>query len=155
MSSGASEAIAERDPGIIERWSEIERRYPGYDDQVEYHSVRQHFGIRAFGAAAWPAPAGQCLIPPHGEAEANYHHEELYILLHGSARILCDGKPVTVGPGQLSSSRQTCSAKRGARNAQDLLVVGGVLGRAYRPPPLALDWPDEGPEDGGSGAPSI
>ncbi len=48
--------IADRDPGIVERWSEIERRYPGHDDAVEYHSVRQHFGIRAFGAAAWTAP---------------------------------------------------------------------------------------------------
>ena len=79
----AFELIAERDPGIIERWEEIERRHPGYDDEVEYHSVRQHFGIRAFGAAAWSAPAGQCLIPPHSETEADYHQEELYILMAG------------------------------------------------------------------------
>jgi hypothetical protein len=56
--------IAERDPGIIERWEEIERRHPGYEDEVEYHSIRQHFGIRAFGVAAWtcrpvPRPTAQ------------------------------------------------------------------------------------------------
>ena len=146
----AYEAIAERDPGIIERWSEIERRYPGYDDQVDYHSVRQHFGIRAFGAAAWTAPAGQCLIPPHSETEATYHHEELYILLQGSARILCDGEPVTVGPGQLIFVAPDVFREGVAlETPTTILVVSGVPGRAYRPPPFALDWPDERLDDGG------
>jgi mannose-6-phosphate isomerase-like protein (cupin superfamily) len=97
----AGALIAERDPGIIERWAEIERRYPGYEDTVVYHSVRQFFGIRAFGAAAWTAPAGQCLIPPHSETAAAYDQEELYVLLCGAARITCDGEELTVRAGQL------------------------------------------------------
>ena len=81
----AYERIAERDPGIVERWEAIERRHPGYDEQVEYHSVRQHFGIRAFGVAL--------------------------------------ETPTT------------------------MLVIGGVPGKAYAPPPFALDWADASPPD--------
>ena len=44
--------IAERDPGVIERWDEIERRNPGTKDEVVTDSVRQHFRIQAFGGAA-------------------------------------------------------------------------------------------------------
>ena len=140
----AFELIAERDPGIIERWEEIERRHPGYDDEVEYHSVRQHFGIRAFGAAAWSAPAGQCLIPPHSETEAQYHQEELYILMAGSARIVCDGEEITMTPGQLLFVEPRVFREGVAlETPTTMLVVGGLPGKAYAPPPFALDSLDE------------
>ncbi len=136
----AYEMIAERDPGIIERWDETERRYPGYDDQVVYHSVRQHLGIQAFGAAAWTAPAGQCLVPAHSETGAGYHHEELYILLRGSARMLCDGEPITMSPGQLLFvASQVVREGVALETPTTMLVVSGVPGRAYSPPPFALD----------------
>ena len=136
--------IAERDPGVIKRWDEIERRYPGYDDEVEYHSVRQHFGIKAFGAAAWTAPAGQCLVPPHSETAAGYHHEELYILLRGSARMLCDGEPITMSAGQLLFVAPDVVREGVAlETSTTMLVVSGVPSRAYAPPPFALDWSDE------------
>ena len=138
----AYELIAERDPGIVERWDETERRYPGYDDEVVYHSVRQHFGIRAFGAAAWTAPAGQCLVPPHSETTAGYHHEELYILLRGSARMLCDGEPITMSAGQLLFVAPHVVREGVALDAEaTMLVVSGVPGAAYAPPPFALDAP--------------
>ena len=136
--------IAERDPGIIERWDEIERRHPGYEDEVEYHSVRQHFGIRAFGVAAWTAPAGQCLVPPHSESAADYHHEELYVLLSGSARITCDGEEVAMAAGQLLFVEpQVVREGVALETPTTMLVIGGVPGRAYEPPPFALDRPAE------------
>lgn len=132
--------IAERDPGIIERWSETERRYPGYDEQVVYHSVRQHFGIQAFGAAAWTAPAGQCLVPPHSETAAGYQHEELYILLRGSARMLCDGESITMTAGQLLFVAPSVFREGIAlETPTTVLVIGGKPGTVYEPPPFALD----------------
>jgi mannose-6-phosphate isomerase-like protein (cupin superfamily) len=144
----AYERIAERDPGIVERWEAIERRHPGYDEQVEYHSVRQHFGIRAFGVAAWTAPAGQCLIPPHSETDAAYDNEELYVLLSGAARILCDGTEIAMAPGQLLFVEpQVFREGVALETPTTILVIGGVPGKAYTPPPFALDWADAPPPD--------
>ena len=112
--------------------------------KVEYHSIRQHFGIRAFGVAAWTAPAGQCLVPPHSETAADYHHEELYVLLSGSARITCDGEEVTMAPGQLLFVEpQVVREGVALETPTTMLVIGGVPGRAYEPPPFALDGPAE------------
>ena len=97
----AYERVAANDPGIIERWDEMERRFPGYDDLVAYHTIRQFFGIESFGIAAWTAPAGQCVVPPHSETAAGYHQEELYIVLAGSAKVVCDGEEMVLKLGQL------------------------------------------------------
>lgn len=135
----AYDLVAERDPGIIERWDDMARRYPGYDDAVTYHSVRQHFGIRSFGAAAWTAPAGQCLVPPHSEAAASYDQEELYVLLTGAARITCDGEEITMTPGQLLFVEPHVFREGVAlETPTTMLVLGGIPGRAYEPPPFAL-----------------
>ena len=138
----AFELVAERDPGIVRRWEEIEARYPGYDEQVVYHSVRQHLGIRSFGAAAWTAPAGQCLVPPHSETEAGYDQEELYVVIGGRARFVCDGEAITLEPGQvLYIAPQVFREAVALSTPTTVLVVGGTPGRAYAPPPFALDWP--------------
>ena len=138
-------AIAERDPGIIARWDEIERRHPGYDDEVTYHSVRQHLGIGSFGVAAWTAPVGQCVIPPHSETAAGYHQEELYIVLAGSAEVICDGDEMTLAAGQvLFVSPDVFREGVALETPTTVLVVGGRPGRAYAAPPFALDRPAEG-----------
>jgi mannose-6-phosphate isomerase-like protein (cupin superfamily) len=136
----AYELIGKRDPGIVDRWNEMERRYPGYDDQVDYHSIRQHFGIRAFGVAAWTAPAGQCVVPPHSETAAGYHQEELYLVVRGSARILCDGDEVTLAAGHvLFVAPEVFREGVALETPTTVLVVGGRPGAAYEPPTFALD----------------
>lgn len=140
----AFRVIAERDPGIVERWDEIERRHPGYEDEVSYHSVRQHLGIGSFGVAAWTAPAGQCVIPPHSETAAGYHQEELYIVLTGSASVVCDGDEVTLRAGQvLFVAPEVFREGVALETPTTVLVVGGLPGRAYTAPPFALDRPTE------------
>jgi mannose-6-phosphate isomerase-like protein (cupin superfamily) len=142
----AFRVISERDPGIVERWDEIERRHPGYDDEVAYHSVRQHLGVGSFGVAAWTAPTGQCVIPPHSETAAGYHQEELYIALAGSAKILCDGEDVTLRTGQvLFVSPEVFREGVALETPTTVLVVGGRPGHAYEAPPFALDRPTPRP----------
>jgi mannose-6-phosphate isomerase-like protein (cupin superfamily) len=132
--------VGERDPGIVERWADVERRYPGYDEQVDYLSVRQHLGITAFGAAAWTAPAGQCLVPRHSEEAAGYDQEELYVMIEGSARFICEGEETVVTPGQLVFVPPNVVREAVAlESPTTVLIVGGVAGRPYTPPPFAPD----------------
>ncbi len=62
----AFRVIAERDPGIVERWDEIERRHPGDEDEVSYHSVRQHLGIGCRGRTARPGATRRRRSPSTG-----------------------------------------------------------------------------------------
>jgi len=86
------------------------------DDEVEYRSVRQHFGIRASGAAAWS---------------------------------VCDGEEITMTPGQLLFVEPRV-LREGVplETPTTMLVVGGLPGMAYAPPPFALDSLDEPSQPG-------
>jgi mannose-6-phosphate isomerase-like protein (cupin superfamily) len=132
--------VGERDPGIVERWADVERRYPGYDEQVDYLSVRQYLGISAFGAAAWTAPAGQCLVPRHSEEAAGYDQEELYIMIDGSARFIFEGRETVVTPGQLVYVAPSVVREAVAlESPSTVLIIGGIPGQTYSPPPFAPD----------------
>jgi hypothetical protein len=64
--------------------------FPGYPSPAgTWHAIRPYLGITAFGVAATEAAAGEALIWPHTEAQ--YGHEELYVVLEGRARFLFQG----------------------------------------------------------------
>ncbi|HYY31967.1 MAG TPA: hypothetical protein VE693_00065 [Gaiellaceae bacterium] len=137
----AYERVVARDPAAGERWSELERRHPGIWERFHDHGVRRFFGIRAFGVAAYTSQAGDPAIVPHSE-EA-YGQEELYILLRGRARFLCDGEEFKLEPGGLVFVQpDVYRAAFALETPTTLLVVGGVRGRAYEPPPFQLDYRD-------------
>ena len=109
----AYERVAANDPGIIERWD---------------------------GIAAWTAPAGQCVVPPHSESAAGYHQEELCIVLAGSAKVVCDGDEMVLKSGQLLYvSPDVFREGVALETPTTVMVVGGRPGRAYTPAPFALD----------------
>ena len=119
--------------------------FPGYPEpRPRWYAIRQAFGITAFGIAATEAADGESLIWPHTEAQ--YGHEELYLVLEGRARFLFEGEgEVEVGRHQLLYVRPELG--RGAIALETptvLFMVGGKPG-AYEPPVWARDWrpPDE------------
>ena len=84
------------------------------------------------------AAAGAALIQPH--TETAYGHEELYVVMEGRARFLCDGDEVELGRGRLLFVPP--NAVRGAIALETptvLLIVGGEPG-SYEPPVWAPDW---------------
>ncbi len=71
----------------------------------------------------------------------------------GTARILCDGAEIAMAAGQLLFVEpQVFREGVALETPTTMLVIGGVPGNAYAPPPFALDWGDESPPDG-EGAP--
>ena len=119
--------------------------FPDYPrPQSTWHAIRPYLGITAFGAAATEAVEGEALIWPHTEAQ--YGHEELYLVLDGRARFLFEGgEEVEVGRHQLLFVMPELG--RGALALETptvLFIVGGKPG-SYEPPIWARDWrpPDE------------
>lgn len=98
-------------------------------DGLEWHPVRHHLGIRAFGTNGYVGQrAGDLVIEPHDEDE----HEELYVVLEGAARFTVDGETFDAPAGTLvlvtpPSHRVAHALAAGTT----VLVVGGTPGQAF------------------------
>ena len=140
---GYREAMAERAPHILERW-----RKAGEDFAHEHrktHDVRGFLGIESFGANAFEAHEGELLIVPHDELGDGEQQEELYLVVAGRARFLCDGETVELGPGELLFARPGVRREAVALETPTMLfIAGGRPGQAYSPPIWASDWKESG-----------
>ena len=107
---------------------------PNDVEGLEWHPVRHHLGIRAFGTNGYVGPrAGDLVIEDHDEDE----HEELYVVLSGAARFAVDGETIDAPAGTLL--HVTPPTRRVAHALEDgttVLVVGGTPGRAFE----VSDW---------------
>jgi len=96
---------------------------------LEWHPVRHHLGIRAFGTNGYVGHrAGDLVIEDHDESE----HEELYIVLTGAARFVVDGEELDAPAGTLVLV--TPPSQRVAHATEDattIVVVGGAPGKAF------------------------
>jgi tetratricopeptide (TPR) repeat protein len=95
--------------------------------------VRRHFGIGAFGINAWTGEEGTEIIGPHDEAASG--HEELYVVLEGSASFVVAGETVDAPAGTIVFVRDP-AANRGATASAPgtrILTVGGKPGEGYTP----------------------
>jgi mannose-6-phosphate isomerase-like protein (cupin superfamily) len=102
------------------------------DIALRWHSVRQHFGISAFGVNAVAGDDGDQLVVRHAERDYG-GGEELYLVIRGRARFRCDGEEVELGPGELlyvapEVEREGDAAAPGTL----LLAVGATPGKPYR-----------------------
>ena len=71
------------EPGYWKEWTDDE----GYP--TRWHSVREHFGIEAFGVNACHGEAGQEVVVPH-EEESFGGQQELYAVIRGRVRFTCN-----------------------------------------------------------------
>jgi uncharacterized cupin superfamily protein len=102
---------------------------------ARWHSVREHFGVGGFGVNACQGDAGELLVVPHDEVSFG-GQEELYAVVRGRARFVCDGSEVELGPGELLYLRPEVRREGTALETPTIvLMIGGVAGQAYEP-----DW---------------
>jgi hypothetical protein len=96
--------------------------------------LRRHFDVGAFGVNAWRGDeAGAVVIPEHHELETG--HEELYVVVAGSATFTVDGETVPGPTGTVVFVRDP-AVKRAAvadEPGTTLLTVGAKRGEVFEP----------------------
>jgi len=107
-------------------------------------SIRRDLDINSFGVNAfYQAESGGAVIGEHAEdGPGASGHEELYVVVGGSATFTVDGDEVDAPHGTAVFVRP--GTKRSARANEDgtiVLVVGGKPGEAYQ----GIDWGDAWP----------
>jgi uncharacterized cupin superfamily protein len=120
-----SDITPDHEPSFWDEWA----RAPGFG--ARWHSIGTHFGITAFGIAANEADAGEELIVPHDETTFG-GQEELYVVVRGRARFVCDRHAVELGEGE--ALHVTAEVQREAVALVPstlLLMVGGIPGKPY------------------------
>jgi tetratricopeptide (TPR) repeat protein len=111
----------------------------GDGDRV-YIRLRRTFDIGAFGAGAvFQAKAGEEAIHEHDELGPGADgHEELYVVVQGSATFTVDGDEIDAPHGTVVFVRPGTTRKATATSDETIvLAVGGRRGKAYRLPPGA------------------
>lgn len=113
---------------------EIER-LPAFGIDGVWRPVRHHFGIEAFGINAYTAEAGgDQVIEEHDELQGGAGgHQELYLVLSGSAAFTIDGEQLEARAGTLVFLGDP-AARRGAvalEPGTTVLAIGGEPGRPY------------------------
>ena len=108
--------------------------------------VRRELGVSAFGTNAYVADAaGDLVVEPHDELPSPSHegagHQEIYLVLDGSARFTVDGEEFDVAKGGLvfledpALQRQAVALEPGTI----VFAVGAPRGEVFVP----SDWEDD------------
>jgi hypothetical protein len=133
--------------------TDIQPDYPDATDG-DFHLVRRHFDIRAFGVNGITGDAGDEMVEPHHESDDEVNrtdgHEELFAVMSGHAVFTVDGETVDAPAGTLVFVRDPALI-RSARAEVDgtaILAVGARPGAAYEISRWERDLP-EGSEDRG------
>jgi hypothetical protein len=94
--------------------------------------LRQRLGFRPFGVNVWSAEAaGDKLIPPHEEESG---HEELYVVVRGSARFTVGEETSDALTGTLIHVRAGTFRSATAAEANTMILVAGAKeGEAFSP----------------------
>ena len=95
--------------------------------------IRRELDVQAFGINAWSGDDGATLVGEHDEQRSG--HEELYVVVAGSALFTVDGED-TVAPTRTVVFVRDPAQKRKAVAAEDgttILSVGAKAGEAYEP----------------------
>jgi hypothetical protein len=98
-----------------------------------WHSIGDKLGVRGFGVNASTADEGRELIVPHDEVEYG-GQEELYIMLAGRARFVCDGTEVELGEHEILYCGPEVKREAIAlASPTTVLCIGGTPDRPYQP----------------------
>ena len=117
----------------VVRATDIDPDYPDATDG-DFHLVRRHFDIRAFGVNGITGDAGDEMVEPHHERDDELNrtdgHEELFAVMSGHAVFSVGGEVVDAPAGTLVFVRDP-SLVRSARASVDgtaILAIGGRPG---------------------------
>ena len=133
------QAMSERAPHILKRWADAGEQF-AHENRTT-HDVRGFLGVESFGVNAFGAHEGELLIVPHDELGEGEQQEELYLVVEGRARFVCDGEPVELSRGELLYAQPGVRREAVALETPTMLfIVGGRPGEAYSPPIWAADW---------------
>jgi len=104
------------------------------DGRSSWRPVRHHFGIAAFGVNAWTArETGDRIISEHDESEPD-SHEELYLVLRGSAAFELDGDRVVAPVGTFVFVPPGVKRTAVAEEPETTIVaIGATPGKPYEP----------------------
>ena len=95
-----------------------------------WKSIRNYFGITAFGMNAVTKDAGQVLIPEHDERQSG--QQEIYFVHAGEVVATLGGERVTVPAGGLIAVEPDVTRKiESTASPTTLLCVGGTPGEPY------------------------
>ena len=127
----------------IVRSTDIDPNYPDATDGEgagarDFHLVRRHFDIRAFGVNGITGGAGDEMVEPHDErddeAQLTDGHEELFAVTSGHAVFTVDGEDLDAPAGTLVFVRDP-GLIRTARATVDgtaILAIGGRPGVPHK-----------------------
>src|SRR5450432_267480 len=112
---------------------------PGNSDinDCDFHLVRRHFDVRAFGVNAATGDAGDEMIEPHHEADDEQNrtngHQELFAVMTGHAVFTVDGEEIDAPAGTIVFVRDPAliRAARATADGTAIFAVGGPPGSPY------------------------
>jgi tetratricopeptide (TPR) repeat protein len=108
---------------------------------LEWRPIRRRLGIRAFGMNAYTAEkVGDLVVEEHTEGSG---HEEVYVVVSGTARFTVDGDDFDAPAGTIVYLPDP-EVLRSARSQEDgttVLAVGGWPDKAFEP--SGWEWPFE------------
>jgi quercetin dioxygenase-like cupin family protein len=100
------------------------------DWPATWKSIRNHFGITAFGINAVTKDAGKVLIPEHDESASG--QQEIYFVHVGAVIVTADGQDTAVAAGGLIAFEPGVRRKiEATASPTTVLVVGATPGQAY------------------------
>lgn len=115
-------------------------------DIPAWKPVRRELGISAFGTNAYVAEnAGDVVVEPHDElddaGEGDRGHQEIYLVLGGSARFTVDGEEFDVVKGGLVFLEDPALQRKAVALEPGTIVfaVGAAPGEVFVP----SDWEDD------------
>ncbi|HTA14263.1 MAG TPA: hypothetical protein VK781_05340 [Solirubrobacteraceae bacterium] len=134
----------------VVRATDVDPDYPDATDG-DFHLVRRHFDIRAFGVNGITGNANDELVEPHHESDDEVNrtdgHEELFAVMSGHAVFAVDGETVDAPAGTLVFVRDP-GLIRSARATVDgtaILAIGARPGVPYEISRWERDLPRPAP----------
>jgi tetratricopeptide (TPR) repeat protein len=129
--------MAAKQPYSVIRLDEVEA-LPTFGE-LKWKPLRRPLGVTAFGVNAyWAEQPGDELIEEHDELGAGAgRHEELYVVIGGSARFTVAGDEFEASTGTVVFVRDPAARRAAVATQADTtaLAVGGFPGRPYEVSP--------------------
>lgn len=123
-------------PYVLARLDDIPSPVAPEPGSYAWKPVRHHLGVRAFGVNANVAKrAGDVLVGEHDELEGSgTRHEELYLVLRGSARFTIGGQEADAAAGTLVFVPDPATLRSAVALEPDtaVLAIGAEPGTPYR-----------------------